>query len=627
MDGHIQVGPWLVEPSLNIVSRNGTAVHLEPKVMEVLLCLARHAGEVIPKEELLKAVWPDTFVTEDALKRCISELRRVFEDDAREPRVIETIPKRGYRLVAPVVPAKRARDSSTQATPSPAITGAAGIGARRVWRWAVAVGVAVLILLLLLSLRGRRADTGAVPPIHSLAVLPLQNLSADPAQEYFSDGLTDALITELAQIDSVKVISRTSTIQYKGTKKTLPEIARELKVDGVIEGTVQRSGDRLRITTQLIQGATDKHVWAASYEGDLRDVLTLESEVARSIAGAIRLQLTPVQKSRLAGAPQIDREAYDLYLKGRYFWNKRNPSDLKKAVEYFQEAAEKEPSYAAAQTGLADAYALLGAAGFDVMPAAEAMEKSRAAATKALGIDNKLAEAHTSLAFVVFSYDWDWVTAEKEFRQAIALNPNYATAHQWYSELLNDMARDQEALEQAQAALALDPLSLNAIQGLERAHYFARRFDEAIETSRKALELDPSFAIAHLRLGRAYAAKGMYGTAIKEFQEFARLSGDEPLALASIGNARAQSGDRQGAMRSLEELMKLAKRRPVSSMCFALVYEGLGNSDQTLAALERARQERSDFLLVLKVDPLFDGLRSDPRFEDLLRRIGLSADT
>ncbi len=625
MDG-FRIATWLIEPRLNTVSRNGATTRLEPKVMEVLVCLARRAGEPVSKEELLQTVWPDTFVTDDGLKRSISELRRVFQDDAREPRVIETIPKRGYRLVVPVVPANGAMESSTQATPSPAITGAAGTGARRVWKWAVAVGGAVLISVLLLALRGRRADTVAVPPIHSLAVLPLQNLSADPAQEYFSDGLTDALITELAQIDSVKVISRTSTIQYKGTKKTLPEIARELKVDGVIEGTVQRSGERVRITTQLVH-ASDKHVWAESYEGDLHDVLALESHVARAIAAAVKIKLTPEQNARLASSVRVDREAYDLYLKGRYFWNKRDAAGLKKALDYFQQAAAKEPRYAAAQAGLADTYALLGASGYDVLPRNEAMEKSRAAAREALMIDDQLAEAHASLAFVVYSYDWDWTTAEKEFQRAIALNPNYPTAHQWYSEMLNDLGRKQEALAQADAALSVDPVSVNASQNMARAYYFARRFDEAIETTSKTLELDPSFAIAHLRLGRAYAAKGIYGPAIKEFQEFARLSGDVPLAIASIGNARGRSGDRAGAMRSLDELTKLAKGRPVSSMCFALVYAGLGDNDQALAALERAYRERSDFLLVLKVDPLFDGLRSDPRFEDLLRRIGLSANT
>ena len=299
MDGQIQVGPWLVEPSLNIVSRNGTAVRVEPKVMEVLVCLAAHPGEVLSKEELLKAVWPDTFVTDDALTHCISDLRRVLEDDAREPRVIQTIPKRGYRLVASVVPANGAQPS-TQAVPT-TVTGAVTRRVRRLWTWA-AVGGVVLILVLLVALRGRRADAGAVPPIHSLAVLPLQNLSADPAQEYFSDGMTDALITDLAQIGSLRVISRTSIVHYKKTEKTLPEIAGELKVDGIVEGTVQRDGDRVRITAQLIYAPSDKHLWAKSYERDMRDVLGLEQDVADDIANQVRGATDGREKSAPATA-------------------------------------------------------------------------------------------------------------------------------------------------------------------------------------------------------------------------------------------------------------------------------------------------------------------------------------
>jgi TolB-like protein/DNA-binding winged helix-turn-helix (wHTH) protein/Tfp pilus assembly protein PilF len=625
MAADFRLGAWLVQPGLNSVSCNGTSQRLEPKVMEVLVCLASRAGETVSKDELLKTVWPDTFVTDDGLIRSISELRRIFDDDAREPRVIQTIHKRGYRLVASVNAAhSSAVITDTKQSAAKQIPPGTGGGGRKVQKLLLAA-VAVL-LLVLAATSGRIArwlwPAGNAASIHSLAVLPLQNLSGDPTQEYFSDGMTDALITELAQIDSVKVISRTSTIQYKGTRKTLPEIARELKVDGVIEGTIQRSGDRVRITAQLIHGATDKHVWAESYEGNLSDVLALENQVARAIADAIKIRLTPVQSARLAHATQIDREAYDLYLKGRYFWNKRDPADLKKALEYFQQAAEKAPNYAPAQTGLADTYSLLGSAGYDLLPRAEAMEKARVAATRALTIDDKLAEAHASLAFVAYSYDWDWTLGETEFKRAIGLNPNYPTARQWYSEMLNDLGRKEEALAQAEAALTLDPLSLNANENVARTHYFARRFDQAIETSRKTLEMDPYFAIAHLRLGRAYAAEGRYVQSSKEFQDFSRLSRDTPLATASIGNALARSGDRSGAIRALHELTTLSKHAPVPSICFALVHAGLGDDDQAIDWLEKAYKERSDFLLVLNVDPLFDDLRPKPRFQELLHRIG-----
>jgi len=505
-----------------------------------------------------------------------------------------------------------------------------------VFRWRsprLAAGLALSVLLVALVTfavfqeHQQTLHNAPAPHIQSLAVLPLENLSPDPEQEYFADGMTDTLITDLAQISSLKVISRTSSMRYKGARKSLPQIAQELSVDGIVEGTVQRSGDHVRITAQLIHGPSDKHLWAHSYDGEVRDILTIQSEVARSIARQIEIQLTPSQHSRLASALPINRDAYELYLKGRFFWNKRDPESLNKALEYFQQSTEKEPGYAPSYTGLADTYSLLSAAGYDVLPRAEAMEKARAAAGRALGIDDGLAEAHASLGYVMFSFDWDWPAAEKQFQTAIALNPNYSTAHQWYSDFLSDQGRTEQALAEAQSAVALDPLSLLANHYVARAQYFGRQFDQALETSQRILGMDPNFAIAHLRLGRAYAAKGMYHQAIPEFEEFARLSGDSPLAVASIGNALARSGDRDGAIRILKELAIRSREKRVPPMCFALVHIGLGDKDKAMAWLEKAYKERTDFLLVLKVDTLFDPLRSDPRFADLLRRIHLPADS
>jgi len=394
MDGQIHVGPWLVEPSLNIVSRNGTAVHLEPKVMEVLLCLATHAGEVVSKEELLKAVWPDTFVTDDALKHCISDLRRVFEDDAREPRFIETIPKRGYRLVAPVLLAS-GRNSSTQAAAIPAITGAAGTGSRRVWGWALGVGGAVLVAALLISLRDRRADAGAVPPIHSLAVLPLQNLSADPAQEYFSDGMTDALITDLAQIGSLKVISRTSIVHYKKTDKTLPEIAGELKVDGIVEGTVQRDGDRVRITAQLIYAPSDKHLWAKSYERDMRDVLGLEQDVAEDITHQVQARLMFAKPAFPSQPRLVKPEVLEAYIQGNYHLQGSGrgggEEEVTEAEKYFQRAIDLDPNFAPAYIGLARAHNSLSRGG------PEDLAIMRSAAEKAVALDPSSSDAVLTL--------------------------------------------------------------------------------------------------------------------------------------------------------------------------------------------------------------------------------------
>jgi len=618
----LKFGMFAVDLEAGELSKSGVRQKLTGQPFEVLRLLLEHPQQIVTRQELQERIWPEhTFVDYDlALRKAITRVREALGDSAENPRFIETIPRKGYRFIAPV--SGNGVGDVVVEPPDSEVATAATLRSRCNLRFRIGLGlVEAALLLFFFAARywWRRPTAGAVPQIHSLAVLPLQNLSADASQEYFSDGITDALITDLAQIGSIKVISRTSSMQYKQSKKSLPNIARELNVDAIVEGTVQRYGDRVRITTQLIHGASDKHLWAKTYEGDLRDVLGLESEVARSVSNAIEVQLTPAQSSRLSSAPPISREAYDLYLKGRYFWNK---DELTKALNYFQQAAEKEPGYAPAQAGLADTYSLLGVSGYDVLPRAEAMEKARAAATKALLLDDQLAEAHASLAFLFYSYDWDWKRAENEFQRAIALNPNYPVAHQWYSESLNDLGRKEEALAQAQASLALDPLSLAANQNVERPYYFSRRFDQAVAISQKTLEMDPNFWLSHLRLGRAYSAKGMFAEAIHEFRQFSKLSGDRPLATASIGNALARAGDRAGARGSLRELTLLSKQKPVPSICFALVYAGLQDNDQAIAWLEKAYKERSDFLLVLKVDPLFDGLRADPRFQDLVRRMG-----
>lgn len=631
----LRFGVFELHVATGVLRKHGIKLKLRPQAAKVLVLLVTRPGEVVTREQLKDEIWGrDFFVDfEHGLNLCISQIRGVLDDDPDRPRYIETLPRRGYRFVGHLDEA--VADSRTSpAAPAPAITqvqldenqGAKPEGLARGRRWlvgAAALAVAVTTLLFAFpGLRGRLRPGIQPPRIQSLAVLPLENLSHDAEQEYFADGMTDELITNLAQIHALRVISRNSVVQYKGKHKALPQIARELNVDAVVEGTVMHSGDRVRITAQLFDAPNDRHLWAQTYEGDLRDVLVLQDEVARVIAKEIKVHLLPEESSRLASARSVNREAYELYLKGRYFWNKRDAEALNKALDYFQRAAEKDRGYAPAQAGIADTYSLLGAAGYDVLPTGEAKEKAREAAQKALRIDDTLAEAHASLAFVIYSYDWDWTGAEKEFQRAIALNQNYATAHQWYSELLNDLGRNDEALTQAQTALALDPLSLNANHNLARVHYFARRMEQAIEITQKTLEMDPNFAIGHLRLGRAYAAKGMYGQAIEEFQEFGRLSGDVPLAIASIGNAHARSGDQSRAIRALRELRTLSKHKPVPSICFALIHIGLEGNDQAIAWLERAYQERSDFLLVLRVDPLFDSLRPDPRFQALLRRIG-----
>jgi TolB-like protein/Tfp pilus assembly protein PilF len=486
-------------------------------------------------------------------------------------------------------------------------------------RWAViaissAIVAAVGVGAYLLAGRGQVMD--------SIAVLPLANFSGDPEQEYFADGMTEAVITELGKIGALRVISRTSVMQYKGARKPLPEIARALKVDAVVEGSVLRFGDRVRITAQLIEAATDRHLWSESYERDLRDVLTLQREVARAIANQVQIKLTPQEQARLANAGSVNPEAYDTYLKGRYYQEKRTEEGLKKSIEYFEQAIAKDPNYAPAYSGFADSYSYLGNHGF--FPPNEASPRAKAAAAKALEMDESLAEAHTSLAYVKMNYDWDWVGAGKEYRRAIELNPGYTKAHSLYAWYLAAQGWFGEAIAEMKRALELDPLSLYDNTNLGWHLRMARRYDEAIEQLRMTLDMDPTFAQGRLDLGQVYEQKKMYEQAIVEFRKAITLYGGSAPSTAALGHAYAVAGKRDEAEKVLSELKALSKQKYVSSFDVAVIYTGLGEKEQAFAWLEKAYKQRDGWLAGrLKVDPRLDSLRSDPRFADLLRRVGL----
>lgn len=464
-------------------------------------------------------------------------------------------------------------------------------------------------------------------PTHKikLVVVPFKNLSGDPEQEYFSDGLTEEMITQLGRLhpERLGVIARTTAMQYKGTQKGADEIGSELGVDYVLEGSVRRDANRVRISAQLIQASDQTHVWAETYERDLRDIFALQREVAEAIAGQIRLTLTPEDEARLVGTRTVDPEAFEAYLQGQAYWNRRTPEGLQKSVDYFNQAIQKDPRYALAYAGLADAYVLLGSIPNDALTPREAMPKAKAAAGKALEVDPSLAEAHASLALVRQSYDWDWQGAEQEYQRALEINPGYATARQWYSLLLRAMGRHEEALEQIQRAGELDPLSPVIVSTFAQAYYFAGQYDRVIDLCQKTLETEPNFLLLHYHLGEAYVQKGRLAEAIAELEKAKQMSGGHPAMIMALGHAYGVSGRKAEALQTLRELNGLAKKRYVPAMYFAAVYTGLSDKDQAFRWMDKAYRERTDYLIFLNVEPMADPLRSDARFQDLLRRIGL----
>ena len=456
---------------------------------------------------------------------------------------------------------------------------------------------------------------------HRLAVLPLANISLDPGDEYFADGMTEELITTLSNVGGLSVIARTSAMKYKGATKSVAEIGRELDIKTLLEGSVRKAGNKVRITVQLIDARTEEHLWAQVYDRDLQDIFAIQSDIAQRVARALRVQIVRREKHAIEQRATGVVEAYTLYLKGRHEWNKRSPEGLDLAIHHFGQALEKDASYALAYSGLADAYALQAL--YEFAPPREVFPKAKAAAERALRIDNRLAEAHTSLGLVRFQYDWDWDGAETEFRRALDLAPGYPPAHQFYADFLKAMGRFDEAIAQMSSAMQLDPLSMSINTGLGHVLYLSRQYDRAIEQYRKSLELDPKFVPGHLWFGRPYLQKGMFQEAITEVQEAVRLSSGSTISLAVLGHAFAAAGNRSEAERILKTLMERAKTQYLPSYWIALIYTGLADKERTFEWLERAQQERSSWLVWIGVEPRFDTLRSDSRFVRLIGQMGL----
>jgi TolB-like protein/DNA-binding winged helix-turn-helix (wHTH) protein/Flp pilus assembly protein TadD len=628
--GRVAFGVFEMDLRSGELRKHGFRIRLQRQPFEVLALLVQRAGDVVTREELQQKLWPaNTFVDFDhGLNKAINKIREALGDSAEAPRFVETVARRGYRFLAdvrispPTGPMPSATAVSAPA-PSPAVAAppaAPPVHAHPRWRWVLVASVLV-VLAGAGVMRGVRSIAPA-PVIRSIAVLPLESLSSDPSQDYFADGMTDELITELGRISALRVISRTSVMSYKHTRKPLRDIARELGVDAVVEGTVLRSGDVVRITAQLIDGARDTHLWSDSYQGELRNTLTLQSSVARAIAGQIRVSLNPQEQAALQRVAVVNPAAYESYLKGRYFWNKRTSNGLSTALAYFTQSIEQDPGYARAYSGLADTYALLGDWQYAVMTPAEALPKAKDAALKAIALDPNLGEGHNSLAFCLDGFDWDFAAAGREFERAIALNPGYATAHHWYAWHLALVQRYDDALVEMRKAQNLDPLSLVINADLAELLALAHDYDGAIQQSHKTIELDPAFGLAHNHLGQALLQKHMTAEAIVELRQAVSLSGGAATCVANLARAYVAAGRQNEAEALLAELQTRSSGAHSYASEVAVIETALGNRDQAMAWLEKGAADRFNPGVLLR--PGLDPLRGDARFTDLLHRVGLN---
>ena len=635
MSGNSSNGKWLrfgrfeLAPQSGELRKSGNRVRLGPQPLKVLTVLATRAGELVTRQELKEQVWgEETFVDfEQGLNFCVKQIRAVLGDDADNPAYIETVPKRGYRFVAEVV--EHTQDgngndfsSAIAASPSTAPPSASPVSTKLKTAVVLAAVSACAVLALYFFRHSSRTTALENGPIRSVAVLPFEDLSGDTSQRYFADGITEAISGDLAQVDALRVISRSSAMQYRDSHKTVPQIGRELRVDGIVEGTVARSGERVRVTAELLDTRTDSHLWANSYDRDVRNILSLQSEVAGDIAGQVAAKLTAQQRQALGEKRVVDPAAHEAYLRGRFVWNERTEHSYLEAIRFFNEALAHDPGYADAYAGLADAYALLGSLASTTITRTDAMEKARAAANRAIQLDPDLAEAHTSLAFVLMHYDWKFAEAQKEFEVALRLNPNYATAHQWYAYDLMAMGRSQESLDEIVRAQQIDPLSLIIANDSGELLVYAGKALEGVHKYEEVTALNPNFPLTHSFLAYMYAFMGDSKRAGVEAEQYLALTNDGMSAELVRAYVAARTGNARAARRVLNQLAGQAQRTG-SCAQVAVVYTALRDSDAAFAWLRRALDQREGSLIALRDDPVWDPLRSDPRFPDLLRRVGL----
>lgn len=641
--GIVRFGSYEVDFRTGELLKNGRRIRLQDQPFQILAILLEYPNQVVTREDLRKRLWPgDTFVDFDhGLNNAINRLREALNDSTDAPRFIETLPRRGYRFIAQI---ENLPPASSSGTPTPLVTAfaqecastpietanAESQGSSRLtvvplsWPrrilWPSVTGIAVLMILVFaFDLNGWRNNLllrSARHSIRSIAVLPFANLSGDPSQEYLADGMSDELTTYLARLPSLRVISRTSTLQYRSPTKPLKQIAHELNVDAVIEGSIVHSGDHVRVTAQLIDASSDRHIWADTYDRNSTDMLSAQSTVALEIAYQVRNRLAP-SGPRMDEHVSVNSAAYDTYLLGRYALTRQDVQALKEGLTAFQHAIQLDPTYAPAYSGVADSWSLL--ANYQAVVPSEAFPQAEAAARKSLQLDPSLAEAHASLGFALHHYDWNWAASEREYQAAIALSPSYSTAHLRYAELLSTLGRHDEAVAEIQRARELDPNSILLAGNLGRVLYHARRYDEAIEVLAKTLQVDPGRVYVRVHLAMCYEEKGMYAEALNQFNRVRAAHGGMP------GPGFAHLFAKSGRAAEARQIAKRLQAEASDSDWFFLAgaYAALGDEDAAFRALRKAHEKHDFFLVFLRVHPYMDSLRSDPRYTEMVREIGL----
>lgn len=604
-------GKFVLESDEHRMWRGDEEIYLRPKAFETLLYLLKNEGRLIKKNELLDHIWPNTVVTEGTLTHCIEEIRKALNDDAYNPRFLKTVPRMGYKFIAPVE-----INSPEHKIMSPPKS---SFEKKFINKKQLIIGsIALVVLIGIFYIPFKKSPN----QIKSLAVLPFVNLNGDVEQEYFSDGMTEALITNLARHSGLRIISRTSVMCYKGKEKLLSEIGHELNVDAVVEGSVMHVADQVRITAQLVLVSPEEHLWADNFSGRIENILALQDDVAGAITKAVNQKITEDNGQNKRSVKSINPDAYHAYLKGRFFWNKRTAEGYKKAISYFNQAIELDSAYAQAYAGLADCYNLLG--DYDVLPPKEVMPKAIEMATIALKIDSSLAEAYASLGFAISRYSWDWQTAESALLKAMEINPNYSEAHHWYALHLAAQGQFEDALFEIRQAQALDPLSLIINTNVGWILYFAGNFQEAGEHLQKTLEMDSNFMSAHIKLGWVLQQEGRHRKAVNEFEKALILSNNEVAVLALCAEAYALAGNKAKAKKLLLQLEHLTQQRYLSPYWKAMVYLALEDNDTAFKLLSSAIQCHCVTLIWLNVEPKFNHIRSDSRFHRLLHQLGWS---